>query len=110
MLSSSRMEGRRRSARMSKKKCQGGGRMSARWGKLFGAEVRYKRVQLGIESQQALAERLGYRDHGTLTQIEMGNVESNFGVAMELARYLQIDLNAILGIVPQRPRPPEGPP
>lgn len=68
------------------------------WSALFGAEVRHKRVRLGLVSQQALAERLGWKDHASIGQIEMGNVKANLDVAIELARYLQIDLNAIMGI------------
>lgn len=73
--------------------------MAQQWGALFGAEVRLKRVRLGLATQQALAERLGYKTHATITQIEMGNVAAHFDVALELARYLQIDLNAVMGIV-----------
>lgn len=73
--------------------------MAQQWGALFGAEVRLKRVRLGLATQQALAERLGYKTHATITQIEMGNVAAHLDVALELARYLQIDLNAVMGIV-----------
>jgi len=85
--------------------------MGQHWGALFGAEVRYKRVKLGLESQQKLAERLNYKNHATITQIEMGNVMAHFDVAMEIAKYLQIDLNAIMGITPTPHRDnPAGPP
>lgn len=87
----------------------GGAMALPQWSALFGAEVRYKRVKLGLGTQQALAERLGHKDHATITQIEMGNVKANLDVAIELARYLQIDLNAIMGITtPQAPESPLG--
>ena len=67
------------------------------WSKIFGAHVRLKRVQLGFHTQQALAEHLGFATHGTIAQIEMGNVAANFDVACHLASFLGISLDAILG-------------
>jgi transcriptional regulator with XRE-family HTH domain len=71
------------------------------WDKVFGAQVRLKRVERGLYSQQALAERMGFATHGTIAQIEMGNVVANFDVACQLAVFLGISLDAILGMPPQ---------
>lgn len=80
----------------------------AQWGALFGAEVRHKRVRLGLGTQQALADRIGLKDHSSITQIEMGNVKANLDVAIALARYLQIDMNAVMGITtPSAPDAPQ---
>jgi DNA-binding XRE family transcriptional regulator len=68
------------------------------WSKVFGAHVRLKRVQMGFHTQQALAEHLGFATHGTISQIEMGNVAANFDVACHLASFLGISLDAILGM------------
>jgi DNA-binding XRE family transcriptional regulator len=81
--------------------------MAQHWSAIFGAEVRLRRVQLGLETQQALVERMGYKTHATITQIEMGNIMANFEVAMELARFLGIDLNAVMGVVAPPPPPKE---
>lgn len=70
------------------------------WSKIFGAHVRLKRVQMGFHTQQALAEHLGFATHGTISQIEMGNVAANFDVACHLASFLGISLDAILGMTP----------
>lgn len=67
------------------------------WSKIFGAQVRLKRVQMGFHTQQALAEHLGFATHGTISQIEMGNVVANFDVACQLASFLGISLDAIVG-------------
>ena len=75
------------------------------WGKIFGAHVRLKRVQMGFHTQQALAEHLGFATHGTISQIEMGNVVANFDVACQLASFLGISLDGILGMG----KPPVGP-
>lgn len=70
------------------------------WSKIFGAHVRLKRVQMGFHTQQALAEHLGFATHGSIAQIEMGNVVANFDVACHLASFLGISLDAILGMTP----------
>ena len=70
------------------------------WSKIFGANVRLKRVQMGFHTQQALAEHLGFATHGSISQIEMGNVAANFDVACHLASFLGISLDAILGMTP----------
>lgn len=70
------------------------------WSKVFGAHVRLKRVQMGFHTQQALAEHLGFATHGSISQIEMGNVVANFDVACHLASFLGISLDAILGMTP----------
>lgn len=70
------------------------------WSKIFGAHVRLKRVELGFQTQQALAEYLGYATHGTISQIELGNVAANFDVACQLAVFLKISLDALLGLAP----------
>ena len=70
------------------------------WSKIFGAHVRLKRVELGFQTQQALAEYLGYATHGTISQIELGNVAANFDVACQLAVFLKISLDALLGLSP----------
>lgn len=70
------------------------------WSKIFGAHVRLKRVQMGFHTQQALAEHLGFATHGSIAQIEMGNVVANFDVACHLASFLGISLDAILGMPP----------
>ena len=75
------------------------------WSKRFGAQVRLRRVELGFQTQQALAESLGFATHGTISQIEMGNVAANFEVACELAKALQISLDDLLGLE-RRPGPP----
>jgi len=73
------------------------------WSKIFGAHVRLKRVELGFQTQQALAEYLGYATHGTISQIELGNVAANFDVACQLAVFLKISLDALLGLTPAPP-------
>lgn len=70
------------------------------WSKILGAQVRLKRVQMGFHTQQALAEHLGFATHGTISQIEMGNVVANFDVACQLASFLGISLDAIVGTPP----------
>ena len=84
---------------MTERKRNEGGRVE-HWGKIFGAHVRLKRVQMGFHTQQALAEHLGFATHGTISQIEMGNVVANFDVACQLASFLGISLDAILGMTP----------
>lgn len=81
-----------------KQRREGGGVES--WSKIFGAQVRLKRVQMGFHTQQALAEHLGFATHGTISQIEMGNVVANFDVACQLASFLGISLDAIVGTTP----------
>ena len=49
----------------------------------------------GFLTQQSLAEHLGFATHGTIPQIEMGNVAANFDVACHLASFLGISLDAI---------------
>lgn len=78
------------------------------WGKVFGAQVRLRRVQMGLYTQQALAQQMGYATHGSISQIEMGNVAANFDVACQLALFLGISLDAILGLTPA-PAPPATP-
>ena len=73
--------------------------------KRFGAQVRLKRVELGFQTQQELAASLGFATHGTISQIEMGNVAAHFEVACELARVLGISLDALLGLEAP-PQPP----
>lgn len=73
------------------------------WSKVFGAHVRLKRVQMGFHTQQSLAEHLGFATHGTIAQIEMGNIVANFEVACQLASFLGISLDAILGTAPVAP-------
>ena len=70
------------------------------WSKVLGAHVRLKRVQMGFLTQQSLAEHLGFATHGTIAQIEMGNVAANFDVACHLASFLGISLDAIIGMAP----------
>lgn len=77
-----------------------GGTVVEQWNKVFGAQVRLKRVQLGFHTQQALAEHLGFATHGTISQIEMGNVVANLDVALQLAAFLEISLDAIIGLRP----------
>jgi transcriptional regulator with XRE-family HTH domain len=71
-----------------------------KWSKIFGAQVRLRRVQMGFQTQQELAAHLGFATHGTIAQIEMGNVAANFDVACHLASVLGISLDAILGMAP----------
>jgi transcriptional regulator with XRE-family HTH domain len=73
------------------------------WSKIFGAHVRLKRVEMGFQTQQALAEYLGYATHGTISQIELGNVAANFDVACQLAVFLKISLDSLLGIASTSP-------
>lgn len=79
-----------------KQRREGGGAESS--SKIFGAQVRLKRVQMGFHTQQALAEQMGFAAHGTIAQIEMGNVAANFDVACRLASFLGISLDQLLGL------------
>lgn len=68
------------------------------WRMMFGAQVRLKRVQLGFRTQQALADYVGFATHGSISQIEMGNIAPHFDVACQLASFLGISLDAIIGL------------
>lgn len=81
--------------------------MDQQWNKLFGAHVRLRRVQMGFHTQQSLAEALGYASHVSIAQIEMGNIAAHFDVACQLASFLGISLDAMLGL-PGRPGEPAG--
>ena len=77
------------------------------WSKLLGAQVRLERVKKGFDTQQSLAERMGFATHGTIAQIEMGNVAANFDVACQLAVFLGISLDAILGVHQEQRETPQ---
>jgi DNA-binding XRE family transcriptional regulator len=77
------------------------------WSKIFGAHVRLRRVQMGFLTQQSLAESLGFASHVSIAQIEMGNIAAHFDIACQLASFLHISLDAMLGLPSS---PTEGPP
>jgi DNA-binding XRE family transcriptional regulator len=78
----------------------GAARVTPQWSKIFGAQVRVKRVEMGFHTQQSLAEHLGFASHVSITQIEMGHVAAHFDVACQLASFLHISLDAMLGMAP----------
>ena len=67
------------------------------WMKVFGVQVRAKRLELGL-TQQDVAAALGYTT-SMISQIESGDVLPNFDKALQLARYLQMDMAELLQLM-----------
>ena len=67
------------------------------WMKAFGVQVRAKRQELGL-TQQDVASATGYTV-SMISQIESGDVLPNLDKAMQLARYLQMDMAELLQLL-----------
>lgn len=76
------------------------------WMKAFGMQVRAKRQELGL-TQQDVATAAGYTV-SMISQIESGDVLPNLDKAMQLARYLQMDMAELLQLMGFRDSGPSG--